>query len=43
MFNEILNPIKKFKNVSIENTFLRQNEIYNLYQKNGIVIDTDER
>lgn len=38
MFNEILNPIKKFKNVSIENTFLRQNEIYNLYQKNGIVL-----
>ena len=38
LFDEIVAPLRKFRNVSVEKKFLRQNEIADLYKQNGIVL-----
>lgn len=38
LFDEILNPLKKFKNVHLYNTFLRQDEIAEYHKKYGVFI-----
>ena len=38
MFDEILKPLKKFKNVILEKTFLRQDEISKLHHEYGIFL-----
>lgn len=38
LFDEILEPIQKFKNVKIFNTFLQQKDIAKLHKENGVFI-----
>lgn len=38
LFEETTRPLKKFKNVTLKEAFLRQDEIAELYQRNGIVL-----
>lgn len=37
-FNTITQPLKEFSNVHLEETFLRQDEIANIYHQNGIIL-----
>lgn len=37
-FNRMTEPLKKFKNIEIRNTFLNKNEIYEEHLKNGIFL-----
>jgi len=38
LFDEILKPLKKFKNVTLQKTFLRQDEIAKMHKEYGIFI-----
>ena len=38
MFEETVKPLKKFKNVCLKETFLRQDEVVEYYHRNGIVL-----
>lgn len=38
LFDETLAPLRRFKNVHISRTFLRQKEIYEYHRKNGIFL-----
>ncbi|MCI1930357.1 MAG: glycosyltransferase [Clostridia bacterium] len=38
LFDETLKPLKKYKNINIKKTFLRQSEISRLHKENGIFI-----
>ena len=38
LFDSLLKPLREFKNVTIEKTFLRQNEISELHKKYGIFL-----
>lgn len=38
LFDEVTAPLKKFKNVNLQKTFLRHSEIVEIYKKNGIAL-----
>ncbi|TQR28849.1 hypothetical protein DMB92_08920 [Campylobacter sp. MIT 99-7217] len=39
LFDELVKPLKEFKNISIEKRFLRQNEISKLHKEYGIFLN----